>query len=387
MLCVDVLYIGFLLAWMFIAVHLRLHKICNMKKGIIIAICCVISSVHLFQSCKKDKDEEEEEQSIFQLFDVYFLGFEFDNEKPLSYYYKNETAYPLHSQSDARINPSDIVVASGDVYVTGSENEDDSFLYKPIRALLWKNGELQELITPETTIEEAKAVFVHRNDVYVAGSYIPASGNKKRVGVVWKNGEPIMVSDGKETTFFEDVFVSGEDVFVVGYENIGGGIVSKYWKNSESVTLSNSETTTYANSIYVNGADVYIAGYADAISDRSLKLWKNGQASSLISGKSVIRGGTVVVENGHTYVCGYEQVGSKYEPRLFKDGVIEPLEDKNSGHTYAVDLKVYQGNTLVLGRTDSESAAEPILWFNGIPANIGNIGAGMGFIAFDVVPR
>lgn len=360
-----------------------------MNKGIIIAIFCAIISALLFQSCKKDKheDEEKDQHPIFDLVDVYFLGSEFDNEKRTSYYYYNEVAYPLYGETDARVNPFDIVVASGDVYVTGSGNEDDSFSYKPIRALLWKNGELQELMTPETTREEAKAVFVHGDDVYVAGSYIPASGNKTRVGVIWKNGEPVVVSDGRETTFFEDVFVSGEDVFAVGYENIGGGIVSKYWKNGESVTLSSRETTTYANSIFVDGADVYIAGFADALSDRSLKLWKNGQASNLLSSKPVVRGGTVVVENGHTYVCGYEQVGSKYEPRLFKDGVMESLEDKNSGHTYALDLKVYNGNMLVLGRMESELAVESILWVNGIPANIGNIGAGKMFVAFDIVPR
>lgn len=360
-----------------------------MNKGIIIAICCTISSVLFFQSCKKNKDEDKEEDKhpIFELVDTYFLGFEFENEKRRSYYYHNEVAYPLRAVSDVRVNPSDIAVASGDVYVTGTENEDDSFSYKPIRALLWKNGELQELTTPETRLEETNAVFVNGNDVYVAGSYIPAADNSKRIGVVWKNGEPVMVSDGKETTFFEDVFVSGEDIFAVGYENIGGGIVSKYWKNGESVTLSNRETTTYANSIFVDNADVYIAGFADALSDRSLKLWKNGQASSLLSSKPVVRGGTVVVENGHTYVCGYEQVGSKYEPRLFKDGIMQSLQDNNSGHTYAVDLKVYQGNMLVLGRMDSERATESILWVNGVPANIGNVGAGVSLVAFDIVPR
>lgn len=387
---VDALYIGFLIALMFIAVHLWHHKICSMKRGIIITICCLISSVHLFQSCKKDKDENEgeEEHRIFELFDVYFIGFEFDNENPMSYYYKNETAYPLRGESDTRVIPSDIVVTSGDVYIVGSENEDDSFLYNPIRALLWKNGELQKLTTPETTQEEATAVFVDGNDVYVAGSYVPVGG-QKRVGVVWKNGDPVIVTDGKESTTFADLFVSGNDVYTVGHENRQGGIVSKYWKNEKAVTLSTEDVTTYAKSIAIDGADVYVLGYVDNLSTegRSLKLWKNGKADKLISGRSVIRGGKVAVENGSVYACGYEQVGSKYEPRLFKDGVMEPLEDKNSGHTYAVDLKVHQGNTLLLGRVDSESAVESILWFNGVPANIGNIGAGMGFIAFDVVPR
>src|SRR5690606_27480268 len=172
------------------------------------------------------------------------------------------------------------------------------------------------------------------------------------------NGDAFMATDGKESTTFADLFVSGDDVYTAGHENTQGGIISKYWKNGKSVTLSTADVTTYAKSIAVDGADIYVLGYVDNLSTvgRSLTLWKNGKADKLISGRSVIRGGKVVIENGDVYACGYEQVGSKYEPRLFKDGVMEPLEDKNSGHTYALDLKVYNGNVLVLGRIDSESA-------------------------------
>src|SRR5690606_41595335 len=111
-----------------------------MNKGIIIAICCTISSVLFFQSCKKDKDEDKEEDKhpIFELGDTYFLGFEFENEKRRSYYYHNEVAYHLRAVCDGRVNPSDISVAYVDVYVTGKESHDDCFSFKSIRSLLWE---------------------------------------------------------------------------------------------------------------------------------------------------------------------------------------------------------------------------------------------------------
>ncbi len=362
-----------------------------MKKVIIIAICCAISSIHLFQSCKKGGDDEKdevEEHQIVDWGDVYFIAYSLETNAGIPGYFRNNREFPLEISTDTQIIPTDISVASGDVYVIGTEYKGESVSGSPSNAVLWKNGKRSELHTPETKYEEATAVFVSGEDVYVAGSYVPADG-EKRIGVVWKNGDPVIVTDGKESTTFADLFVSGDDIYIVGHENTQGGIISKYWKNEKAVKLSTEDVITYAKSIVVDGADIYVLGYVDNLSTegRSLKLWKNGRAEKLISGRSVIRGGKVVVENGHTYACGYEQVGSKYEPRLFKDGVMEPLEDKNSGHTYALDLKVYNGNVLVLGRIDSESAIESILWVNGVPANIGTLGVQASLVAFDVVPR
>src|SRR5690606_30047570 len=343
----------------------------------------------VFQSCKKsgeDDKDEIEERKIVDWGDVYFIGFSSENNTGIPSYYRNNKPFPLELGAGVQVNPADITVASGNVYVVGTENRGQSGSDQVTKALLWKNGKRLELRTPETKYEEATAVFVSGEDVYVAGSYVPADG-EKRIGVVWKNGDPVIVTDGKESTTFADLFVSGDDIYIVGHENTQGGIISKYWKNEKAVKLSTEDVITYAKSIVVDGADIYVLGYVDNLSTegRSLKLWKNGRAEKLISGRSVIRGGKVVVENGHTYACGYEQVGSKYEPRLFKDGVMEPLEDKNSGHTYALDLKVYNGNVLVLGRIDSESAIESILWVNGVPGNIGTLGVQASLVAFDVV--
>lgn len=161
-----------------------------------------------------------------------------------------------------------------------------------------------------------------------------------------------------------------------------------YWKNGKAVTLSTEDVTTYAKSIAVDGADIYILGYVDNLSTegRSLKLWKNGKADKLISGRSVIRGGKVVVDKGDVYACGYEQVGSKYEPRFFKNSVQQPLDDFNSGHTYAVDLQVNQGNTLVLGSMNADQSVKSVLWMNGQPVNLYDLENDISLLGFDIVP-
>ncbi|MBD1422033.1 hypothetical protein [Sphingobacterium chuzhouense] len=361
-----------------------------MDKRFIITVCCLLGLAIVFQACKKGSDEEEdevEEHQIVDWADVYFIAFSMEDNTGVPSYFRNNKAFPLEITTGAQFIPSDITVASDDVYVIGIENKEPSVSDFPPKALLWKNGKRSELRTPETKHEEATSVFISGTDVYVAGSYIPMDG-EKRIGVVWKNGDTFMVTDGKESTTFADIFVSGNDVYTVGHENKKGGIVSKYWKNGKAVTLSTEDVTTYAKSIAVDGADIYILGYVDNLSTegRSLKLWKNGKADKLISGRSVIRGGKVVVDKGDVYACGYEQVGSKYEPRFFKNSVQQPLDDFNSGHTYAVDLQVNQGNTLVLGSMNTDQTVKSVLWMNGQPVNLYDLENDISLLGFDIAP-
>ncbi|TYR32233.1 hypothetical protein FXV77_19745 [Sphingobacterium phlebotomi] len=358
-----------------------------MGKRFIIVMYCILGIAIVFHSCKKDDDDKDEveERQIVDWGDVYFIGFSLENNTGIPSYYRNNKAFPLELGTGVQVNPADITVASGNVYVIGTENRDQPGSDHVTKAVLWKNGKRSELRTPETTYEEATAVFVSGEDVYVTGSYFLADG-EKRIGVVWKNGDILMATDGKESTTFADIFVSGDDVYTVGHENTQGGIVSKYWKNGKAVTLSTADITTYAKSIVVDGADIYVLGYVDNLSTvgRSLTLWKNGKADKLISGRSVIRGGKVVIENGDVYACGYEQVGSKYEPRFFKNGVKQPLDDYNNGHTYAIDLQISEGNALVLGNMDSELSRKSILWVNGGIVNLHGLENEVDMIAFDI---
>lgn len=185
----------------------------------------------------------------------------------------------------------------------------------------------------------------------------------------------------------EDLFVRNNDVYVVGYENVGGKITSKYWKNGVAVVLSDPKYTTYANSIFVDQDNVYAAGFADALEDRSLKVWKNGQSTTLISSAPVIRGATVMVEQSDVYVIGYHQVGSKYSPLAFKNAQQLGLEDDNPKHTYTRDLEIWEEDVLILGHQTMDNLNQPILWINGTPKDLSSLGESISLTAFEVVPK
>ena len=63
----------------------------------------------------------------------------------------------------------------------------------------------------------------------------------------------------------------------------GTGAVAKYWKNGQAVSLTNGVTYAYATSITTFGSDVYVAGYEIVGGQYQPKYWKNGQAISLPS--------------------------------------------------------------------------------------------------------
>jgi S-adenosylhomocysteine hydrolase len=82
--------------------------------------------------------------------------------------------------------------------------------------------------------------------VYVAGR----DGN---VATLWKNGVAQNLANGAVAN---SVFVSGNDVYVVGYEDGGNGSVAKLWKNgvAQNLTAINiyaMDNYAVANSVFV----------------------------------------------------------------------------------------------------------------------------------------
>lgn len=346
------------------------------------------SVVLLLVSCNKDDDDQPEYDPLSVY--VHGAGTLLQENGVRAIYMKNKqvvTLPPLSGISSAIAN--DIQLSGEDVYIVGAAVELDGNSYNSVKALLWKNGQVQELHTPASKSAVAQAVFVSGSDVYIAGSYMPDTENATRRAVVWKNGEPIHIGSNEINTRLEDLYVSGNNVYVTGYETLQGKVTSKYWKNGVATPLSPGESVTYAKSICADNNNVYVVGYAEVNGNRSLKLWKNGVVTNLISGKSVIRGGDVTVDNGNVYVTGYEQVGSRYVPRVFKNNKPMVIQYSNSTHAYAYSLQVLDGNVYVLGKQDQNgTAATRFIWENGRPIEfLTSTATQVGLQSMFIVPK
>lgn len=259
----------------------------------------------------------------------------------------------------------DIYVYDGNSYVVGSIGDNGGSDYIPKQAILWRNGELEELPTPGSTRAEAYAVFVKDKDVYVAGSYAPAVANATQQAVIWKNGEMIKVGSSGIYTKLNDIFVSGNDVYVVGYERGKVGTQSKYWKNGVETTLSQPSNTTYARGIWVDKGDCYIIGYADVDPTRSIKLWKNAVSKNLLSGSTLMQGTGITVDNDNVYAVGHQSVGGKFVPLVFKNNEQMPIQHSTSGHSSAFAVQVSDDKVYVLGTEHNNGERNYVIWENG----------------------
>jgi hypothetical protein len=198
------------------------------------------------------------------------------------------------------------------VYVAGFENVTKLNSV----ARLWKNGGVQNLtgnifrstgaitdseVRSRVIRSEAHSVFVSGNDVYVAGYDVIVSGDNWTVNGdevitngdevstkarLWKNGEMQNLAQGTFSERAMSVFVSDNDVYVLGGESLqpalstSGRWAYKYWKSGEAKIFAEGNSHEGVKSIFVSNKDIYIAGgYGN-----QAKLWKNGVEENLPDG-------------------------------------------------------------------------------------------------------
>jgi hypothetical protein len=268
------------------------------------------------------------------------------------------------------IQATDIVsvyVSGNDVYMAGKEES----VLGPNIAALWKNGEKQKLINRWENGAEVDCYFAYANLVFVSGNDVYVVGQSKNTGEVafsqdgktayllkkdavtregnavaqdgkivielWKNGVKQQISDGTNDAFVTSLYVSGNDVYIVGNEKSA----AKIWKNGEAQKLSNGIESS-ANSVFVSGNDVYVAGYEQNVGERAVAvLWKNGEAQKLTDGKFFAEANSVFVSGSDVYVVGYEGTkDEKFYAMLWKNGKAKKLtKAQTRANAYAVFVK------------------------------------------------
>jgi hypothetical protein len=277
-------------------------------------------------------NESQLSSQIFDIFisgnDVYAVGIQynygglFHSEATL---WKNGIATIL---GDKKYNSqaNSIFVSGSDVYVCGYQ-----FSSNGMNAMVWKNG----IPSSIASYGNLSSIFVSGQDVYTCGNIgiYPNQGLS-----VFKNSKEIYFEKG--WAYPTAIFVSGNDVYVSGYGTnnnvytpgygIGIGYVAKLWKNGVASLLDDGKTHSVANDVFVSGGNVFAVGYKTssnaAQSDQKIAvLWNNGVAINLTNDSSRAAANSVFVMGEDVYVCGSEFEKSGLETKnigkVWKNGI------------------------------------------------------------------
>lgn len=316
-------------------------------------------------ACKKDKGSKDDISPEPIEVDVYVAGIKKVEGIERPFFLKNGEEHMLAYNGNVSAIANDIFVKEGNVYVVGYINSDLSFQYRPKSAVLWKNGAIQNLEMPESTIRsEATAVFVSGNDVFVAGRYRKYGGTW--IASVWKNGKITDVTDGSNEARLYDVFVQGDDIYLTGYEiNDDIGTQGKYWKNGISYVLENRNSENIVpHQISVNGNDIFVVGTGFGGAGQTAQYWKNGVQTILPSTPAPVNyGHAIATTDSHVYIGGTLD----NQPTVWKNSTSlnwninpDPAIDSELS-----DMKVIKGNIFATGWTRVGSARKLWIWKNG----------------------
>ena len=170
-------------------------------------------------------------------------------------FHKNGTSQPLIDTA-YEFAPMAMTLDGDELFTSGysaSVPPSPPNYVSPQHAQYWKND---QLIFRESEVTNGLSIFVHQNDVYMAG-ILYGPGNLTSVACYWKNGKRVDLTDGSGVAIARSVFVTNTHVYVAGM--IDNQAV--YWRDSEVVTLAApGGTFSIANSIVARGTDVHVAG-------------------------------------------------------------------------------------------------------------------------------
>ncbi len=324
--------------------------ITNMRRKMFFAaaLCCIVSAVMV--SCGKDNPDTPEPEPEVPVTPkdtvVYAVGQEAVPGK--GYYYatiwKDGKRILLSDGSyDAFCNGA---YADGEtIYIAGCEATgdlvDDGY-YEPYHqnvGVIWKFKAGEEDKAEKTVISDGKystspiAVTVADGKVYAAGFDSP---DYDRRAILWTDGQPQYLTDGKTDALAYCIYSDGKDVYVGGYvqpaSNKQGGIAT-IWKNGVAQDFTDY-VGTEVTGLYVKDGEYVIEGNmteTNSAEDICPYIWTSAGAQK-VAETTLCQGVGLAVAGNDIYVAGNESAGydSEYNPiniaHLWKNGVEQELE-------------------------------------------------------------
>jgi hypothetical protein len=262
--------------------------------------------------------------------DVYVAGVEYNGKVDVAKVWKNGSPTSL-TDGTLEASAKQITVSGTDVYVAGGQFGFDAKSNLINVAGYWKNGIFTALVTAGSHGEngaQITSIVVQGSDVYVAGTQSrmtmtgPSTAVVMPVAMYWKNGLPVVLTDGLHYAQVSSIALAGTDVYVAG-----GNCVTldpdcqnaTCWKNGVQTVLSTAQPSV-ASGIAVSGTNVYESGNQSVTGGILAEYWTNGKPATLYQSPVAASNGIVAL-GSDVYVVGAQLGGACY----WKNGVLHSV--------------------------------------------------------------
>ena len=209
---------------------------------------------------------------------VYAVGYEeIESKKVAKIWILGTGAFNLsNGAADAEAYSVSAMPNGESVYIAGYISDPNTLLRT---GTLWENDQVAAQFGENSV---AYSVSVKDDKAYVAGS----KDNNARL---WRyqnqNGTVASYSlniNNNNTNFINSVFANEDAIYLAGLDLVNNKAKAVVWKRSDTTTptvLNTSDFYHEAKSVYVSGEDVYVCGYEfiNQQNKYNAKLWKNGE--------------------------------------------------------------------------------------------------------------